>query len=247
MNIDVAALDTKAVAAYTKPGQMQGTVDFLLNVIPSTVVDAFAKGEILPVLLITAHKRGGWRGLAEHGLAAAAAASALLVVLAPDPLGWWSAIPPTLRVWDPVSLPTLASLLWATMTQASVLSLLPVLRSVSLLLGAVAGSYLCLTTARRAPAATAGYLLLVVTLASPVLWPWYFVPAVACLVIAGGRNELLVAAAAGAAGVMNDLPMPVVQMQRVTALSDAGALVLGTAVLLLLRRKNAGTQNLTVP
>jgi aerobic C4-dicarboxylate transport protein len=53
MNIDPASLDTKAIAAYTKPGQMQGTVDFLLNVIPSSVVDAFAKGEILQVLLFS--------------------------------------------------------------------------------------------------------------------------------------------------------------------------------------------------
>ena len=53
MNIDPASLDTKALAAYTKPGQMQGTVDFLLNVIPSSVVDAFAKGEILQVLLFS--------------------------------------------------------------------------------------------------------------------------------------------------------------------------------------------------
>src|SRR6188508_2546974 len=51
MNIDPATLDTKGVAAYTKPGQMQSTTEFLLNVIPSTVVDAFAKGEILQVLL----------------------------------------------------------------------------------------------------------------------------------------------------------------------------------------------------
>lgn len=32
-------------------GKMQGTVDFLLKLIPSTVVDAFAKGETLQVLL----------------------------------------------------------------------------------------------------------------------------------------------------------------------------------------------------
>jgi aerobic C4-dicarboxylate transport protein len=65
MNIDVSQLDTKAIAAYTAPGQMQGTVDFLLHVIPNTVVDAFAKGEILQVLLIAVmfgfalHKFGG--------------------------------------------------------------------------------------------------------------------------------------------------------------------------------------------
>ena len=50
MNIDAATLDTKGIAAYAKPGQMQSTTDFLLNIIPSTVMDAFAKGEILQVL-----------------------------------------------------------------------------------------------------------------------------------------------------------------------------------------------------
>ena len=65
MNIDPATLDTKGIAAYTKPGALQGTTDFLLNVIPSTVVDAFAKGEILQVLLFAVmfgfalHKFGG--------------------------------------------------------------------------------------------------------------------------------------------------------------------------------------------
>ena len=65
MNIDPATLDTKAIASYTGPGKMTGTVDFLLNVIPNTVVDAFAKGEILQVLLIAVlfgfalHRFGG--------------------------------------------------------------------------------------------------------------------------------------------------------------------------------------------
>ena len=51
MNIDPASLDTKAIASYTAPGQLQGVTDFLLNIIPTSVVDAFAKGEILQVLL----------------------------------------------------------------------------------------------------------------------------------------------------------------------------------------------------
>ena len=65
MNIDPASLDTRGIAAYAKPGQMQSTTEFLLNVIPGTVVDAFAKGEILQVLLIAVlfgfslHKFGG--------------------------------------------------------------------------------------------------------------------------------------------------------------------------------------------
>lgn len=52
MNIDPATLDTKAVAAYTGPGKMVGTADFIMNVIPTAFFDAFAKGEILQVLLI---------------------------------------------------------------------------------------------------------------------------------------------------------------------------------------------------
>jgi aerobic C4-dicarboxylate transport protein len=52
MNIDPATLDTKGIAAYTAPGKMQTTVEFLLAIIPNTVVDAFAKGEMLQVLLI---------------------------------------------------------------------------------------------------------------------------------------------------------------------------------------------------
>ncbi|MBC7394675.1 MAG: dicarboxylate/amino acid:cation symporter [Variovorax sp.] len=65
MNIDVAALDTKGIAAFTGPGKMTSTTDFLLNVIPTQFVDAFAKGEILQVLLIAVlfgfalHKFGG--------------------------------------------------------------------------------------------------------------------------------------------------------------------------------------------
>ena len=53
MNIDPASLDTKAVAQYAAPGKMQSTTEFLLNVIPNTIVDAFAKGEILQVLLFS--------------------------------------------------------------------------------------------------------------------------------------------------------------------------------------------------
>jgi aerobic C4-dicarboxylate transport protein len=51
MNVDASTLDAGSVAAYTGPGKLQSVTDFLLNVIPTTVADAFAKGEILQVLL----------------------------------------------------------------------------------------------------------------------------------------------------------------------------------------------------
>lgn len=53
MNVDPSTLDTKGIASYTEAGKSQTTVDFLLGIIPSSVVDAFAKGEILQVLLIS--------------------------------------------------------------------------------------------------------------------------------------------------------------------------------------------------
>jgi aerobic C4-dicarboxylate transport protein len=51
MNVDARTLDTGPLEAYTGPGKLQSVTEFLLNVIPSTVADAFAKGEILQVLL----------------------------------------------------------------------------------------------------------------------------------------------------------------------------------------------------
>ena len=65
MNVDASTLDTKSIAAYTGPGKMVGTTDFLLNIIPTALVDAFAKGEIFQVLLIAVlfgfalHRFGG--------------------------------------------------------------------------------------------------------------------------------------------------------------------------------------------
>ncbi|HYA19521.1 MAG TPA: C4-dicarboxylate transporter DctA, partial [Burkholderiales bacterium] len=53
MNVDPATLDTKALAGFTAAAKSQSTVDFLLQIIPNTVVDAFAKGEILQVLLFS--------------------------------------------------------------------------------------------------------------------------------------------------------------------------------------------------
>jgi aerobic C4-dicarboxylate transport protein len=52
MNVDARTLDLGAVSAYAGPGKMQTTKDFLLGIVPSTFFDAFARGEILQVLLI---------------------------------------------------------------------------------------------------------------------------------------------------------------------------------------------------
>jgi aerobic C4-dicarboxylate transport protein len=53
MNVDPSTLDTKAISQYAAPGKMQSTTDFLLNIIPSSVIDAFAKGDMLQVLFFS--------------------------------------------------------------------------------------------------------------------------------------------------------------------------------------------------
>ena len=53
MHVDPSTLDSGAVAAYTGPGKMQTTTQFLMNIIPHTVVGAFADGEILQVLFFS--------------------------------------------------------------------------------------------------------------------------------------------------------------------------------------------------
>jgi aerobic C4-dicarboxylate transport protein len=53
INADPATLDATAVAAYASSAQQLSTIEFLLNIIPTTLVDAFARGEILQVLLVS--------------------------------------------------------------------------------------------------------------------------------------------------------------------------------------------------
>jgi aerobic C4-dicarboxylate transport protein len=52
-NVNPATLDAKAVAEYAGQAKAQNVSEFVLHIIPTTVVDAFAKGDILQVLLIS--------------------------------------------------------------------------------------------------------------------------------------------------------------------------------------------------
>jgi aerobic C4-dicarboxylate transport protein len=53
LTIDPASLDMKAVESYASASKGLTTIDFILNIIPTSVVDAFAKGDILQVLLFS--------------------------------------------------------------------------------------------------------------------------------------------------------------------------------------------------
>jgi len=52
MNIDPATLNAGAVAQFAGPGKMQTVTQFLLDIIPDTMVGAFAHVDILPVLFV---------------------------------------------------------------------------------------------------------------------------------------------------------------------------------------------------
>jgi aerobic C4-dicarboxylate transport protein len=50
MNVDPRSIDTRSIQVYTTKAGQQSTVEFLMHIIPNTVIGAFAEGEILQVL-----------------------------------------------------------------------------------------------------------------------------------------------------------------------------------------------------
>src|SRR4029077_8366662 len=52
-NANPATLDAREVAAYAGQAKAQSVTDFLMHIIPTTMVDAFSKGDILEVLLVS--------------------------------------------------------------------------------------------------------------------------------------------------------------------------------------------------
>ncbi|MFL5364509.1 MAG: dicarboxylate/amino acid:cation symporter [Myxococcales bacterium] len=67
MNVNAATLDAKAISSYTSAGHSLSTADFLLNIIPKDVVDAFARGDILQVLFFSVLCGVALAALKEHG------------------------------------------------------------------------------------------------------------------------------------------------------------------------------------
>jgi aerobic C4-dicarboxylate transport protein len=53
MNVDPAALDASSVRTYTAAAQHQTAAEFLLHIIPTTLVSAFVQGDVLQVLFVS--------------------------------------------------------------------------------------------------------------------------------------------------------------------------------------------------
>jgi aerobic C4-dicarboxylate transport protein len=51
-NVNPATLDARAVADYAGAAKAQTVADFILHIVPTTIVDAFTRGDILQVLLV---------------------------------------------------------------------------------------------------------------------------------------------------------------------------------------------------
>jgi aerobic C4-dicarboxylate transport protein len=52
-NVNPASLDAKAVADYAGQAKAQSVTEFLMHIVPTTVTDAFAKGDILQVVFVS--------------------------------------------------------------------------------------------------------------------------------------------------------------------------------------------------
>jgi aerobic C4-dicarboxylate transport protein len=53
MNVDPSTLDPSAVESYITKGKTGGAADFIMNIIPDTIIGAFAKGDLLQVLFFS--------------------------------------------------------------------------------------------------------------------------------------------------------------------------------------------------
>jgi aerobic C4-dicarboxylate transport protein len=67
MNVDVKSIDTKSIAGFVAKSKEQSTLQFVMDIIPNTVVGAFAQGEILQVLFFAILFAFGLQALGERG------------------------------------------------------------------------------------------------------------------------------------------------------------------------------------
>ncbi|WP_084461615.1 dicarboxylate/amino acid:cation symporter [Curvibacter gracilis] len=119
LHVDPATLNAKDVMGYAGQAKQQSVVEFLLNVIPHTLVDAFAKGDILQVVLVAVLCGVSLSAIGErgHGVlqginGVSAAAFALVnLIMKLAPLGAFGAIAFTVARYGLASLGPLLKLI----------------------------------------------------------------------------------------------------------------------------------------
>jgi aerobic C4-dicarboxylate transport protein len=114
-----ASGDAGAVAKYVKQAESQKTVDFFLNIIPDSVVGAFAKGDILQVLLFAILFGFALMALGERGHrvrdviddTAHAIFGVIAIVMKAAPIGAFGAMAYTIGKFGPAALGNLIGLI----------------------------------------------------------------------------------------------------------------------------------------
>jgi len=127
-NVDPATLDAKAIQSFVSTAHSQHVVDFLLNIIPNTVLGAFTNGDILPVVFVSilfgyVLARLGERGRPIRELIDAGAAwvfGAINVLMRLAPIGAFGAMAFTVGRYGIGSLLPLLSLIAAFYVTAAV-------------------------------------------------------------------------------------------------------------------------------
>jgi aerobic C4-dicarboxylate transport protein len=142
LNVSAANLDAKAVADYAGAAKAQSVTEFLLHIIPSTVVDAFARGDILQVVFVALLFGLALSALGERGKSLIAFIDSVTravfgvvnILMRFAPIGAFGAMAFTVGKYGVASLGPLAKLI-ATFYITSILFVLVVLGLVSWLAG----------------------------------------------------------------------------------------------------------------
>jgi aerobic C4-dicarboxylate transport protein len=111
--------DAAAVASYVKQAEAQKTVDFILNIIPDSVVGALARGDILQVLLFAILFGFSLMALGERGHrlrtiideGAQAVFGVIAIVMKAAPIGAFGAMAYTIGKFGPAALGNLIGLI----------------------------------------------------------------------------------------------------------------------------------------
>jgi aerobic C4-dicarboxylate transport protein len=137
-----AVADASKVAQYAEKAKEQGLVPFIMNIIPDTVVGAFAKGDILQVLLFAVLFGFALMALGEHGKlvrefidqASKAVFAVVGIIMRLAPLGALGAMAFTIGKYGPAALGNLLGLI-ATFYLTSALFVIVVLGLIARLVG----------------------------------------------------------------------------------------------------------------
>jgi len=141
-NIDPATLDPKAVASYVTKAKEEGIVPHLLAIIPDTFMGAFAKGDLLQVLLVSILSGFAISRLGDLGEKISRVVDAMAkiffgmirIIVRAAPIGAFGAMAFTVGAYGVASLVNLVELI-ATFYLTSLLFVLLVLGTIARLAG----------------------------------------------------------------------------------------------------------------